>query len=86
MADDTPLDLFRRALTGTARAIAREPEVEVAWSADAPAASGKNFRVPLPGRTLPAAQAQEARGFADSFALRLRHHNDALHSLSLIHI
>ncbi|PZO71931.1 MAG: cobaltochelatase subunit CobT [Pelagerythrobacter marensis] len=80
MADDTPLDLFRRALTGTARAIAREPEVEVAWSADAPAASGKNFRVPLPGRTLPAAQAQEARGFADSFALRLRHHNDALHS------
>lgn len=82
MADDTPLDLFRRALTGTARAIAREPEVEVAWSADAPAASGKNFRVPLPGRTLPAAQAQEARGFADSFALRLRHHNDALHSKS----
>ncbi len=80
MADDTPLDLFRRALTGTARVIAREPEVEVAWSADAPAASGKNFRVPLPGRTLPAAQAQEARGFADSFALRLRHHNDALHS------
>ncbi|PZU17408.1 MAG: cobaltochelatase subunit CobT [Citromicrobium sp.] len=80
MADDTPLDLFRRALTGTARAIARESEVEVAWSADAPAASGKNFRVPLPGRTLPAAQAQEARGFADSFALRLRHHNDALHS------
>ena len=80
MADQTPLDRFKLALTGTARAIAREPEVEVAWSADAPAANGKNFRVPLPGRTLPPEQAREARGFADSFALKLRHHNAALHA------
>ncbi|RXZ65675.1 cobaltochelatase subunit CobT [Pelagerythrobacter rhizovicinus] len=80
MADQTPLDRFKQALTGTARALAREPEVEVAWSADAPAASGKNFRVPLPGRTLPPEQASEARGFADSFALKLRHHNTALHA------
>ncbi|WP_128893067.1 cobaltochelatase subunit CobT [Erythrobacter sp. HKB08] len=79
MADETPLDRFKRALTGTARAISREPEVEVAWSADAPSASGKNFRVPLPGRSLPPEQASEARGFADSFALKLRHHNEALH-------
>lgn len=82
MADQTPLDRFKQALTGTARALAREPEVEVAWSADAPAASGKNFRVPLPGRTLPPEQAREARGFADSFALKLRHHNTALHARS----
>ncbi|WP_338445532.1 cobaltochelatase subunit CobT [Pelagerythrobacter marensis] len=80
MADETPLDRFKRALTGTARAIAREPEVEVAWSADAPAASGLNFRVPLPGRNLPPEQAREARGFADSFALRLRHHDSGLHA------
>ncbi len=80
MADQTPLDRFKQALTGTARALAREPEVEVAWSADAPAANGKNFRVPLPGRTLPPEQAREARGFADSFALKLRHHNTALHA------
>ncbi|MFN2101174.1 cobaltochelatase subunit CobT [Altererythrobacter sp. MF3-039] len=80
MADETPLDRFKLALTGTARAIAREPEVEVAWSADAPSASGKNFRVPLPGRELPKAQASEARGFADSFALRLRHHDEVLHA------
>ena len=55
MADQTPLDRFKRALTGTARALARESEVEVAWSADAPSASGRNFRVPLPGRDLPPA-------------------------------
>ena len=80
MTEQTPLDRFKQVLTGTARALAQEPEVEVAWSADAPAQSGKNFRVPLPGRTLPPDQAREARGFADSFALRLRHHNEAVHS------
>ncbi|WP_324826904.1 cobaltochelatase subunit CobT [Qipengyuania zhejiangensis] len=80
MAEQTPLDRFKQTLTGAARAIAREPEIEVAWSADSPAQSGKNFRVPLPGRTLPVDQAREARGFADSFALRLRHHNEKLHA------
>ena len=80
MSDETPLDRFKQALTGASRALAREPEVEVAWSADNPAASGKSFRVPLPGRNLPPEQAREARGFADSFALKLRHHNEALHS------
>jgi len=80
VADQTPLDRFKQALTGTARALSHEPEVEVAWSADNPAQSGRNFRVPLPGRTLPPAQAKEARGFADSFALRLRHHSEKVHA------
>ena len=80
MPEETTLDRFKRALTGTARAVAREPEVEVAWSADAPSASGNNMRVPLPGRTLPESQAREARGFADSFALKLRLHDPALHA------
>ncbi len=79
MAEETPLDKFKHALTGASRAIAREAEVEVAWSADAPSASGKNFRVPLPGRNLPPEQVAEARGFADSFALKLRHHNADMH-------
>lgn len=80
MADETPLENFKQALTGASRALAREAEVEVAWSADSPSSTGKSFRVPLPGRNLPPEQAQEARGFADSFALKLRHHNEALHS------
>ena len=54
-------------------------EVEVAWTADTPAQSGRNFRVPLPGRALPEQQAREARGHADSFALKLRHHDQAIH-------
>ena len=80
MADETPLDRFKSVLTGASRAIAHEPEVEVAWTADVAIANGKNFRVPMPGRGVPRAQAMEARGFADSFALKLRHHDEALHA------
>ena len=80
MSDESPLDRFKGVLTGASRAIAQEPELEIAWTADAPVANGTNLRVPMPGRSLPLGQAMEARGFADSFALRLRHHNEALHA------
>lgn len=79
MADESPLDRFKSALTGAARALAHEAEVEVNWTADNASQSGNTFRVPTPSRSLPRAQAMEARGFADSFALKLRHHNEALH-------
>ncbi|QKR98803.1 cobaltochelatase subunit CobT [Sphingomonas sp. CL5.1] len=79
MAERTPLDLFKEVLGGTARALADEPEVELAFTADAPAQSGKHLKVPMPARALPAEQVAEARGFADSFALRLRHHDPAMH-------
>jgi cobaltochelatase CobT len=80
MTEQTPLERFKNVLTGTARAIAHEPEVELAFTADAPAQAGKNFRVPMPGRSLPPEQVAEARGFADSFALQLKHHNAAAHA------
>jgi cobaltochelatase CobT len=80
MADQTPLEAFKSVLTGAARAIAREPEIEIAFTADAPVQAGKNFRVPMPGRLLPADQIAEARGFADQMALRVRHHSDGLHA------
>jgi cobaltochelatase CobT len=80
MADQTPLEAFKAVLTGTARAIAHEPEVELAFTADAPTQIGKNIKVPMPGRALPADQVAEARGFADGFALRLRHHNAVMHA------
>ncbi|MFM2411312.1 MAG: hypothetical protein RL481_2140, partial [Pseudomonadota bacterium] len=80
MADTSPLEHLKQVLTGTARALAHEPEVELAFTADAPAQSGKNFRVPMPGRSLPPEQVAEARGFADSFALRLKHHDAAAHT------
>ena len=80
MAEQTPLEAFRAVLAGTARAIAHEPELELSFTADAPSASLKQLRVPMPGRNLPREQVAEARGFADGFALRQRHHDVTLHN------
>jgi len=77
--DESPLDQFRSVLAGTSRALADVPELEVAWTADAPGQSGTSLRVPMPPRALPAAQVAEARGAADSMALKLRLHDAALH-------
>ena len=80
MSHESPLEQFKQVLTGTARALAHEPEVELAFTADAPSQAGKNFKVPMPGRLLPPDQVAEARGFADSFALKLKHHDSARHA------
>jgi cobaltochelatase CobT len=80
MSNESPLDRFKQALTGASRALAHEPELDVSWTADTPALQGNSLRVPMPGRALPREQAMEARGFADSFALRLKHHNEKLHA------
>jgi len=80
MTDETPLDRFRTALTGASRAISGDAELDVAWTGDNPSLTGHTLRVPVPGRSLPVEQAALARGVADSFALRLRHHNEALHA------
>jgi len=79
MAKPSPLDAFKTILSGAARAMARDAEVEVAFTADAPHMAGKSIKVPGPGRTLPPDQVALARGFADANALKLRHHDIALH-------
>jgi cobaltochelatase CobT len=79
VADDNPLESFRHALAGATRAIARDAEIELGFTSDVPAVSGKSVKAPMPGRTIGAREAAEARGFADAAALRLRHHNVRLH-------
>jgi cobaltochelatase CobT len=74
------IDLFRRALAGATRAIAKDPEADVIFASDATPASGKTARVPSPGPGLEAKIVAEARGAADSLALRLRHHDARVHS------
>ncbi|MFA5988345.1 MAG: cobaltochelatase subunit CobT [Sphingomonas sp.] len=79
MTAQTPLDQLKAVLGGAARVLADEPEVELAYTADAPVQSGKHIKVPMPARGLPADQVAQARGYADGFALRLKHHDSALH-------
>jgi cobaltochelatase CobT len=74
------IDLFRRALAGAARAIAKDSEVEVVFASDMAPASGKTARVASPGPALEPKLVAEARGAADSAALRLRYHDARLHA------
>ena len=80
MTQAAPLDKFRRALAGAARAIARDSEVEVVFASEVAPASGKTARVVQPGPSLEPRLVAEARGAADSLALRLRHHDAKLHA------
>jgi len=79
MVDRSKLDDLKDVLGGTARAMSHEPELELAYTAEAPSQSGQHLKVPMPARDLPADQVAQARGFADSFALKLRHHNEVRH-------
>jgi cobaltochelatase CobT len=74
------IDVFRRVLAGASRAIAKDADVEVVFASDNAAASGKTARVPSPGAGLEPRLVAEARGAADSAALRLRYHDPAVHA------
>ncbi len=74
-----PLDQFRHALAGATRAIARDAEADVMFASESGTTSGKTARVASPGPSLDRRLVAEARGAADALALKLRHHDAALH-------
>src|SRR5229473_1196117 len=76
---EAPNEPFKRAVTGCLRAIARRPELEVAFAAERPGMAAGKARLPEPPRKLTAADAAIVRGHADAIALRMACHNDAIH-------
>jgi cobaltochelatase CobT len=81
--DTTRAEDFKRATTGAIRALAQSAEIQVAFQPGPAGLAGKRARLPVPSRALPDAEMQKLRGAADSVALRLRHHDDAVHARSL---
>lgn len=78
--DNSRAEEFKRATAGVLRAIAHQPEVQVAFQPGPSGLVGKRARLPLPTRALPPTEKAKLRGAADSVALRLRHHDDAVHA------
>ena len=78
--DNARAEEFKRATAGVLRAIAEIPDVQVAFQPGPSGVSGKRARLPLPTRALPAAEVAKLRGASDAIALRLRHHDDAVHA------
>ena len=76
----TNLDRFRTALASASRAIARDGEADVVFASDSGGGTGKIARVVSPGPGLEPRLVAEARGAADSAALRLRYHDGAVNA------
>jgi cobaltochelatase CobT len=80
---ETANEPFKQALASCTRALARQPGLEVVFSADKPSLiaspEGAKARLSEPPRKPNPREAAIVRGLADSFALRLACHSDALH-------
>ena len=73
-------EAFKRATAGAVRAMSGQPEVEVAFQAGPASLAGARARLPSPTRGLPPAEVARLRGAADAVALRIRHHDNTVHS------
>ncbi len=71
---------FKKALTHSTRALAESPELEVVFGSDGPKVEGNKLILPHPPRDLALKQAQQIRGIADRMALRIGHHDEAIHA------
>ena len=76
----SPTEIFKRATASTLRAIAERDDLNVGFGPEPPGLAGNRVKLPNPARDLPAEEAAQLRGAADSLALRLRYHDDAVHS------
>ena len=78
--EDHPLEPFKRATTATMRALAEDDELEVSFGQGTPTARGNRLRVPLPTLGCDDDEINAVRGMGDELALRLKHHDDAVHN------
>ncbi len=79
----SPIEIFKRATASTLRAIAERDDLTVGFGPEPPGLSGSRVKLPNPARDLPPEEAAQLRGAADSLALRLRYHDDAVHAKRL---
>ncbi|MFV3076725.1 cobaltochelatase subunit CobT [Niveispirillum fermenti] len=80
MTQESPVETFKRATTATLRAMADRKDLVVGFSSEPPGLAGARVRVPLPPRDLNPREVANVRGSADAAALRLRHHDAAVHA------
>lgn len=73
-------DPFRKALIYSTRALAEDPELEVVFGPDGPRIDGQKLILPNPPRDLNPRQSATVRGQADRLALKIAHHDAAIHA------
>ncbi|MBB5744755.1 cobaltochelatase subunit CobT [Brevundimonas variabilis] len=78
--NDTPAEIFKRALAHAARALAEQSELEVVFGSDGPRLSNHQLTLPHPPRDPSGPESAALRGQADRLALRLANHDAGLHA------
>jgi cobaltochelatase CobT len=73
-------DAFKRAIVQTTRSLAESPDLEVVFSNDGPRMTEGRAVLPHPSRDIGPLEAGRLRGLADQMALRLAHHDAAIHA------
>jgi len=80
---DAPQEPFKRAVAGCMRALAKLPQLEVAYASERPSlvrtGDAAKARLPEPARKLDQREAAILRGHSDSMALRLACHDSNVH-------
>lgn len=77
---ESRIEEFKRVTGAAMRAIAEQQELTVSFAPGQHGLFGTEARLPPPSHELPASEVAHVRGEADAIALRLRHHNAALHA------
>jgi cobaltochelatase CobT len=76
---EAPAEPLKRSIAGCMRAVAQRQDLEVTYASDRPALMGDKARLPEPPRKLTRHDVAVLRGHADSMALRLACHDNAVH-------
>ncbi len=78
--DQDKAEDFKRATASTLRAMAHTTDVQIAYQPGPSGLTGRRARLPAPSRALATPEVVRMRAAADAIALRLRYHDDSLHS------
>ncbi len=79
VSDEVAMEPFKRATVATMRVLSGDDTLEVSFGQGTPSLRGNRARVPLPQSGASQEEISAVRGVADAFALRLAHHDDAMH-------
>ena len=79
LTDDDPLDIFKRAMTATMRALAANEDLEVSFGKGTASVQGNIVRVPQPNFGCSENELNAVRGVGDEIALKMRFHDAGVH-------
>lgn len=76
---EQPSELLKRVTAATLKALSNNPETEVSFAQGSAGVSGNTAHLPVPAHQITPDGISRYRGMSDALAMRLHHHDEALH-------